>query len=468
MNIYLSDCKVIGHGSFGRVYTGKYNDKSYAVKRRYIVQANYVPPGCVHVNEIDAMCRLKHKNLLHAINLQQTNPIPDNFKMDTNMPNGDSSNVKFRADLIYLITDMYDGDLSDIQICNTGMITNSDKDLLKSIMWQILDGINYLHSQNMIHRDLKPANILFKKIDSNNYDIKICDFDMCLPELLEFTMSKAMTPEYTPPEVLDQESDILYSKINDIWGIGNTLYQLVKGTSIITRGDKKDEELDRYILAMQKKYLPNGDSIMTDLSDVKLSNEKISLDLGDNQANDLLQHMLDCNPDTRYNIKQCMEHPFFSESGYKYIEYDKNNDFMLDKHYITEEMAQIFDEQLLHCTTNQYYGLFLGLDILMRVCSKKYKGNGRNLAICCFNLGMKYYYKETSKFITIDTDTAKRIEYNIIANYLQGKIYRDTIYNHIGTHQNDVYKYLMAPDILMPCKFSSLLHAIKNNLSKSN
>jgi mitogen-activated protein kinase 1/3 len=42
------------------------------------------------------------------------------------------------------------------------------------LLYNILCGINFLHSANVIHRDLKPANILV----NSNCEIKICDFGM--------------------------------------------------------------------------------------------------------------------------------------------------------------------------------------------------------------------------------------------------------------------------------------------------
>jgi hypothetical protein len=132
-------------------------------------------------------------------------------------------------------------------------------------------------------------------------------------------------------------------------------------------------------------------------------------------------------------------------------------------------MAAVFDPYMeekdptCHLSESRMYGFFLGLDILMRVCTKKYHGDKRNLAICCFNLGMKFYGKEQALYIPIDPEDAKRIEYSIIADKLDGKIYRDNIYNHIQGFHREIYKYLMAPQIF-PCKFSELLTAIKKNL----
>lgn len=469
MSISLSNHKVIGHGAYGRVYIGTHNNIPYAVKRRYILQGDDVPPGCVHVNEIDAMCRFKHPNLIHAISMQQNSPIPDNFRTTSQNPSGDQSDVRFRADLVYLVTDQCDGDLSELTVSKSGKIEVDNLPLLKSIMWQILSGIAYIHTNGFIHRDLKPANILYKKVSDDSYDIKICDFDMCIPVLPEFGTIKAMTPEYTPPEILIQDNNVIYHTINDIWGIGCTLYHLVTGNQIASRKGIEKKLIDTHILAVHHTHMPNGNNIKYDFTGIDMDairSMPINLDLGDDQTNDLLKHMLDCNKDTRYTAIQCMQHPFFSTIGQPIPTYSPPEDHTIEKHFITEDMANIFDNRLGTLTRNMYFGFFLGLDILMRVCSKKYKGDGSKLAICCFNLGMKYYYKESSVFDEIDDTSAKRVEYRIIAEILGGKLYRDTIYNHIGGKSSPIYRYLMAPDHILPCKFSSLLHAINKTLTE--
>jgi glycogen synthase kinase 3 beta len=39
-------------------------------------------------------------------------------------------------------------------------------------MYQVLTGLEYIHSKDITHRDLKPENILL----SENGEVKICDF----------------------------------------------------------------------------------------------------------------------------------------------------------------------------------------------------------------------------------------------------------------------------------------------------
>lgn len=39
---------------------------------------------------------------------------------------------------------------------------------------QVLRGLKYIHSANILHRDLKPSNLLVNA----NCDLKICDFGL--------------------------------------------------------------------------------------------------------------------------------------------------------------------------------------------------------------------------------------------------------------------------------------------------
>jgi len=47
------------------------------------------------------------------------------------------------------------------------------------IMQQILEGLNYIHSNNILHRDLKPANILMRSFQNVSNAVKIADFGLC-------------------------------------------------------------------------------------------------------------------------------------------------------------------------------------------------------------------------------------------------------------------------------------------------
>lgn len=72
---------------------------------------------------------------------------------------------------IYLVFEHMDTDLSKIIKSNQFL---SDEHV-QFILYQILEGVQYIHNMNIIHRDLKPANILVSCADCS---IKIADFGL--------------------------------------------------------------------------------------------------------------------------------------------------------------------------------------------------------------------------------------------------------------------------------------------------
>jgi len=95
---------------------------------------------------------------------------------------------------------------------------------IKCILKQILEGIYFLHSNNVIHRDIKCANILM----SNSGEIKLADFG--LARLMErkdrVYTNKVVTLWYRAPELLLGSTD--YTSAVDMWSVGCCFAELLR------------------------------------------------------------------------------------------------------------------------------------------------------------------------------------------------------------------------------------------------
>ena len=121
--------------------------------------------------------------------------------------------------------------------------TKTDKKLeesdAKDIYYQIVKGMNYLHTNNIIHRDLKLENIIL----DDKKRIKIIDFGFgTITTNDDYSNFFCGTPSYMPPEIVGKKDYIgminkIYIYINiillgsyaDIWTLGILLYYLICG-----------------------------------------------------------------------------------------------------------------------------------------------------------------------------------------------------------------------------------------------
>ena len=102
---------------------------------------------------------------------------------------------------------------------------------------QLLDGVDYCHTQGVVHRDLKPENILLSR-SSHDATLQIADFG--LSKTLQgnnLCRTNCGTPQYMAPEVHRQTG---YGKEADLWGLGVILHVML--TVSLPFGDDENSQ----------------------------------------------------------------------------------------------------------------------------------------------------------------------------------------------------------------------------------
>lgn len=119
-------------------------------------------------------------------------------------------------------------------------------------MYQLLRGLKYIHSANVLHRDLKPSNLLL----NSNCDLKICDFGLArTTSETDFMTEYVVTRWYRAPELLLNCSE--YTAAIDIWSVGCILMEIIKREPLFPGKDYVEQLL--LITEVIKNFFPEYD-----------------------------------------------------------------------------------------------------------------------------------------------------------------------------------------------------------------
>jgi serine/threonine protein kinase len=220
MNIYRNnydEIEKISEGSFGIVYKvfHKYENSYYAIKKIFITE-ELLKQNFDYLKEIKIFSKLNHQNIVRFYSsfISFDDKSIEDFNSDEEM----DIKIENTTSILFIQMELCDKTLYDY-------INYEKMNEMKSLKYfeEILCGLKYLHSLNIIHRDIKPSNIYL--LDNI---VKIGDFGL---STITIDNNKPLSDDigtnfYIAPEI----SEGVYNNKIDIYGCGIILIELFINT----------------------------------------------------------------------------------------------------------------------------------------------------------------------------------------------------------------------------------------------
>ena len=293
--------QVIGEGSYGVVCSARNRDTNDLVAVKRIINVlEEAPEATRTLRELKFLRLLSgHENIISI--------------KDVLLPG-----ERDRFNDVFLVLELMPTDLSRVLRANIPL----SNDHIRWLMYQLLRGIAYLHSARVFHRDLKPSNIMINAA----CDLRIIDFGLArLPQSIQpdapLLTDYVATRWYRAPELIVLGASH-YTTAIDMWSVGVIFGEMLNNGQPLFPGINNQNQIER-IMSLCRS--PPSESMRSAMANSSLfrnithrpsNNSRPPLqDLipnADPQAIDLLEHILQLDPERRISAANAMAHPYFA------------------------------------------------------------------------------------------------------------------------------------------------------------
>lgn len=287
--------KELGQGAYGIVCAAVHNATSEGVAIKKITN--------IFSKKILAKRALREIKLLQHFRGHRN--ITCLYDMDIPRPNSFNE--------AYLYEELMETDLAAI-IRSGQPLTDAH---FQSFIYQILCGLKYIHSANVLHRDLKPGNLLVNA----DCELKIADFGLARgfsidpEENAGYMTEYVATRWYRAPEIMLSFQS--YTKAIDVWSVGCILAELLGGRPFFKGRDYVDQlnQILHILGTPNEETLcrigsPRAQEYVRNLPFMPKKPFHSLFPNANANANDLLDAMLAFDPSSRITVEAALQHPY--------------------------------------------------------------------------------------------------------------------------------------------------------------
>ncbi|KAM9740234.1 serine/threonine-protein kinase MAK isoform 3-T3 [Dama dama] len=284
MNRYTT-MRQLGDGTYGSVLMGKSNESGELVAIKRMKRKFYSWDECMNLREVKSLKKLNHANVIKLKEVIREN------------------------DHLYFIFEYMKENLYQLMKDRNKLFPES---VIRNIMYQILQGLAFIHKHGFFHRDMKPENLLCMGPEL----VKIADFGLAreLRSQPPYT-DYVSTRWYRAPEVLLRSS--AYSSPIDVWAVGSIMAELYTLRPLFPGTSEVDEifKICQVLGTPKKSDWPEGYQLASSMNfrfpQCVPINLKTLIPNASNEAIQLMTEMLNWDPKKRPTASQALKHPYF-------------------------------------------------------------------------------------------------------------------------------------------------------------
>ncbi|NXG29494.1 MAK kinase, partial [Dromaius novaehollandiae] len=284
MNRYTT-MKQLGDGTYGSVLMGKSNESGELVAIKRMKRKFYSWDECMNLREVKSLKKLNHANVIKLKEVIREN------------------------DHLYFVFEYMKENLYQLMKDRNKLFPES---VIRNIMYQILQGLAFIHKHGFFHRDMKPENLLCMGPEL----VKIADFGLAreLRSQPPYT-DYVSTRWYRAPEVLLRSS--IYSSPIDIWAVGSIMAELYTLRPLFPGTSEVDEifKICQVLGTPKKSDWPEGYHLASAMNfhfpQCVPINLKTLIPNASSEAIQLMSDMLNWNPKKRPTASQALKYPYF-------------------------------------------------------------------------------------------------------------------------------------------------------------